>query len=1072
MSGRYPDWVTDLTDDILVRHFGHDTVQRAAAYARDNRISRISVVGNNTLITAQVRGSRTVPYQCAIHRNPTTSRSAAGVHGNCSCPMQVNCKHVVALLLHMRDVTIRRNTPNWQRVLATVGEQARNLTNACGAPLALEFTYHRLASVEVRPLTRGVSGKWVRANLDWESIRYPHRHEYVEAQRQALANLRVAAEPSSPFASYYQRSVSLSLTGSRPELWPALRAAQDAGVVFVSSRETPPVRLLPDRIDVVSELRRAPDGSLALEGHALVNGEHVPLSRQQLLGNPPHGVVLVTPDELVLGGFDEPLNTTQIALVAEHPRLEIPAADVPDFFASYYPALRRLIAVQPQDGLELPEFKPPILRLTVTPHPDHAVTLHWGFRYQLGDRVLDVDVQPSPTDPPVRDEDLENALIDTLPPGSWSWQLDAQERRRLPKTVTLVGREALSFVTHTLGLLEQRDDVIVTIGTGLARYAEAAGTPEIRLSISEPAGDVHDWFDLSVDVRIDGHLVPFLELFTALNQGRDHLVLDSGTWFPLDAPEFAQLRQLIDEARLLQEREADTLRLRPVHAGLWDELVQLGVIAQQSAAWEASARALLDLTELPPVQLPTGLHATLRPYQEMGLRWLSFLWHTRLGGILADDMGLGKTVQALALAALLHENGELDHPILVVAPTSVLGTWAAEAARFTPGLRVQVIPETSAKRGSPLAEALSDADLVITSYTLVRLDAEEYADRAWSAVILDEAQFVKNRQSKAYLAVRRLRARAKFAVTGTPLENNLMDLWSMLSITSPGLFPDPKVFTDRYRRPIESGSDQDALARLHRRIRPLLLRRTKESVAAELPPKQEQVIPVALSPSHRRVYDKHLQRERQKVLNLVDDLAKNRITILRSLTLLRQLSLAPGLVSAEYDRIESSKLDVLVELLQDVVAGGHRALVFSQFTSFLSMVRDRLKQEGIGTVYLDGRTRDRQARIETFRGGNDPVFLISLKAGGFGLTLTEADYVFVLDPWWNPAAENQAVDRTHRIGQDKQVMVYRLVAEHTIEEKVVALQQRKRDLFSLVVGEEAQMAAPLTAEDIKGLLEL
>jgi SNF2 family DNA or RNA helicase len=303
------------------------------------------------------------------------------------------------------------------------------------------------------------------------------------------------------------------------------------------------------------------------------------------------------------------------------------------------------------------------------------------------------------------------------------------------------------------------------------------------------------------------------------------------------------------------------------------------------------------------------------------------------------------------------------------------------------------------------------------------------------------------------------------------MENNLMDLWSLLSIAAPGLFARPEVFTQLYRKPIESGTDPEALPRLRRRIRPLMLRRTKAAVVAELPPKQEQLLAVELDPVHRRIYDRHLAAERKRVLRLVDDLDHNRFEILRSLTLLRQLSLSPVLVDPGQPDC-SAKIDTLIDMLAEASAEGHRALVFSQFTSFLALVRARLAREGIGYQYLDGRTRKRAERIEAFRTGADPVFLISLKAGGFGLTLTEADYVFILDPWWNPAAETQAIDRTHRIGQTSPVMVYRMVSENTIEGKVVALQERKRDLFARVVDDGSGLAAPLSAEDIRGLLDL
>jgi SNF2 family DNA or RNA helicase len=309
----------------------------------------------------------------------------------------------------------------------------------------------------------------------------------------------------------------------------------------------------------------------------------------------------------------------------------------------------------------------------------------------------------------------------------------------------------------------------------------------------------------------------------------------------------------------------------------------------------------------------------------------------------------------------------------------------------------------------------------------------------------------------------------KVAITGTPMENNLMELWSLLSITAPGLFPNPERFKDYYARPIEKGGNAELLAQLRRRIRPLIMRRTKEQVAADLPEKQEQVLEVELHPRHRKVYQTHLQRERQKVLGLLDDVNHNRFTILRSLTLLRQLALHAGLVDEEHSDVPSAKIDALAEQIEDVVGGGHRALVFSQFTRFLRMARARLESAGVECCYLDGTTTNRGAVISSFKEGTAPVFLISLKAGGFGLNLTEADYCFLLDPWWNPATEAQAVDRTHRIGQTRNVMVYRLIASGTIEEKVMALKARKAELFSSVIDSDGAFSSALSADDIRAL---
>jgi len=565
--------------------------------------------------------------------------------------------------------------------------------------------------------------------------------------------------------------------------------------------------------------------------------------------------------------------------------------------------------------------------------------------------------------------------------------------------------------------------------------------------------------------------VPFDQLFVALAHEQQHLILNSGTYFSLDHEEFRRLAALIAEARALQEVENGNVRLSRFQAGLWDELERIGVVTGQAAQWQESVRALTSATTRSEHPAPVGLQATLRPYQLAGFNWLAVLYEYQLGGILADDMGLGKTLQALALFAHAREHALSDKPFLVIAPTSVVFNWATEAERFTPGLKVATISETRARRGDSLNAAVAGADIVVTSYTLFRLEYDAYAEVEWGGLVLDEAQFVKNHQSQAYQCVKKLPAPFKLAITGTPMENNLMELWSLLSITAPGLFANPARFTEYYRKPIEKGRDVALLDQLRRRIRPLMLRRTKEAVASDLPDKQEQVIELELNPKHRKVYQTHLQRERQKVLGLLDDLQKNRFEIFRSLTLLRQASLDVGLIDPKYAKIPSTKLDAMMEQVQDIAGEGHRTLIFSQFTRFLGSARDRLDQAGIEYCYLDGSTRNRAAVLTEFKTGTAPVFLISLKAGGFGLNLTEADYCILLDPWWNPATEAQAVDRVHRIGQTKKVMVYRLVAKDTIEEKVMALKAGKSALFSSVMDGGGFDSGTMDAEDIRTLLD-
>ncbi|MGO1396898.1 MAG: DEAD/DEAH box helicase, partial [Brevibacterium yomogidense] len=516
---------------------------------------------------------------------------------------------------------------------------------------------------------------------------------------------------------------------------------------------------------------------------------------------------------------------------------------------------------------------------------------------------------------------------------------------------------------------------------------------------------------------------------------------------------------------------------------LWEDFVDAADSSAEAIAWRQTVGALRDLAEIPQPDPPAGLAARLRGYQVEGYTWLSLLYDLGLGGILADDMGLGKTVQALALIVRAREADESRAPFLVVAPASVVGVWKGEAARFAPGLDVRVIEATRTARKTMLADEVRGADVVVTSYARLRLDADDYAELPWTGLIIDEAQFAKNRSTQVYDALVRVRAPFRLAITGTPVENSLDDLWALLSLTAPGLFPSPVAFRENFTKPIGNGTAPHRLALIKRRIRPFVLRRTKEQVVEELPPKQEQVRTVQLLPEHRKVYDAVLQRERKKVLGLLDDVRepgmdRGRFIVFRSLTLLRMLALDPSIVDdGQYAGVMSSKLHALMEDLERVLGERHRVLVFSQFTSFLDRIGEALTERGVAYSRLDGTTRRRDDVIRGFREGEAGVFLLSLKAGGFGVTLTEADYVFLMDPWWNPAAEEQAIDRVHRIGQDSSVMVYRMVAAGTIEEKVVDLQQRKTALTDALWDDgdgvrEGAFSRALTADDVRGLLDV
>ena len=524
------------------------------------------------------------------------------------------------------------------------------------------------------------------------------------------------------------------------------------------------------------------------------------------------------------------------------------------------------------------------------------------------------------------------------------------EGRPAADAVPLLGFDTVRFVTEALPALEQAGELATEVSGKPLDYRDADGSLEIGISTAEVAGD-HDWFDLNVTITVEGRELPFGSVFAAIARGEQRMLLDDGAHFSLLAPELESLRHLIEEARSLGEgTRPDSLRISRYQAGLWEDLVGLGVVRSQAESWRRAVDGLLGLERIAEQAPPSGLEASLRPYQLEGFRWLASLWNLGLGGILADDMGLGKTIQALALICHALENAETSataagrlaggdsKPFLVIAPTSVVPNWVSEADRFTPGLTVRAMTDTLSRAGVPIEDVAAEADIVVTTYTLARLDEDHYGGVEWAGVILDEAQAIKNHNGKTHAAVRRLQTPFKLAITGTPMENNLGELWALLSVTAPGLFPDPVAFGEHYARPIERRGDGERLALLRRRIRPLVKRRTKELVAADLPAKQEQILEVELHPRHRKLYDTHMQRERQRILGLLDDFDANRFMVLTAITRMRQVSLHAGLVDEKHLKVPSAKLDALTKQLTDVVGSGHRALVFSQFTRFLAIV--------------------------------------------------------------------------------------------------------------------------------------
>jgi superfamily II DNA or RNA helicase len=587
--------------------------------------------------------------------------------------------------------------------------------------------------------------------------------------------------------------------------------------------------------------------------------------------------------------------------------------------------------------------------------------------------------------------------------------------------------------------------------------------------------DVHkreqqDWFSIGLGVELDGQrvdllpiLLNFLRHFPRGLPERETTALEHFI-VPLDGEGDEQGLLHLPAERLLPLLET----LLEVYDGVGPtdrqdlrcnrvQLARLMALDQANDGprlqWQADddirqlARRLQDVNGIPEVSPPAGLAAVLRPYQQQGLNWLQFLREFQLAGILADDMGLGKTVQALAHLLVEKEAGRADRPSLVIAPTSLMFNWRHEAGRFAPRLKVLVLHGAQRKERFP---AIADHDLVITTYPLLARDKDTLLAQRYHLLILDEAQVIKNPGAQASRVVRELDARQRLCLTGTPLENHLGELWSLFDFLLPGLLGSSKQFRRFFRTPIEKYANEATAERLSRRIRPFLLRRTKQHVATELPEKTEIIHTVALENEQRELYETVRLAMHRRVREEIErqGLVRSHIVVLDALLKLRQVCCDPRLVKMDKaHRVkQSAKLDTLMELLPEMIEEGRRILVFSQFTTMLGLIEDELNKTGIGYVKLTGQTRERQTPVQRFQDGEAPLFLISLKAGGVGLNLTAADVVIHYDPWWNPAVERQASDRAHRIGQQQAVFVYKLICEGTLEEKIHAMQQRKQAL--------------------------
>lgn len=569
-----------------------------------------------------------------------------------------------------------------------------------------------------------------------------------------------------------------------------------------------------------------------------------------------------------------------------------------------------------------------------------------------------------------------------------------------------------------------------------------------------------DWFELHGEVEFSGQRVRFPELLAALSRGEGAIRLEDGS-LGLLPEEWSEQYNMITQLGVIQDEH---VRFAASQVILLDALLASRPAVDIDETFAELRRRLETFSGIEAHEEPESFVGSLRNYQKEGLGWLKFLEEFRFGGCLADDMGLGKTVQVLAMLTDREPDDPSPRPSLVVVPRSLMFNWRDECQRFCPALSIL---EYAGIDRAELRGSFGEHDLILTTYGMLRRDILELKDIRFNYVVLDEAQTIKNAGSQVAKAARLLQAEHRLALSGTPIENHLGDLWSIFEFLNPGMLGRSSLF----RNFTNNGTAGREL--LTRGLAPFILRRTKKQVATELPERFEQTIQCRMGPEQQRLYDEMRDHYRQSLLGMVQEqgLSRTRMHVLEALLRLRQAACHPGLLDAEQRGADSAKLDTLCPLLEELIDEGHKALVFSQFTSMLAIVRQTLDQKGIRYEYLDGQTRDRRARIEHFQSDPDcGVFLISLKAGGLGLNLNAADYVFLLDPWWNPAVEMQAIDRAHRIGQTRPVFAYRLICEGTVEEKITDLQQQKRELADAILLENRSVLKNLTRDDLELLL--
>ncbi len=1061
----------ELTEDAvnipaLAARTDSGTFQRGREYSLQGRV-RLRHIGRDGAV-AEVRGAET--YSVVFEVDAEGRLLSA-----CDCPVSganpsIVCKHQIAAALALKNHLRSHPPQTWETVL-TSAVKASQRSNMPAARQVLFFSLQeRRSEWAIFPYTLPLS---LFADADLAGA--DALGAFIKRQKlsKLAKSVRSQIDPRRFVPAFGLGPDALklaALAGSGNSLYAYEKAFEPqtllpllvGGFVFRGRENDPlqaPVQVSADAGRAEVELVQTPDG-MVLRPSIKLADETFTLT--------PEKTTIVSADplwllsKLTLYPVDE--GAGLVAILLEHPDLTVPAEETETFFDTFLLPLAEQIPIT-GEGIVWEEeaATEPVPRLYLSEAEGAlAVSLRFGY----GQTEVQFDRAAAQTLLIRKPGSLTLVRLHRQPniEAHWAEMLGEHHLKRGAEPGVFALRAKTAAIDFLLS------EIPKLTAAGYEIYGEAdlvsakvnRNIPIISFRVSSEI----DWFDVDAVVQFGDTKITLKEVRRAVRKRERFVKLADGSLGAIPEDWLEKYRYLFS----MSEETEDGLRLAGAQITLLDQLLLEGDRVEADAEFQRRRDHLRGFEEIEPSVLPQNIRGTLRPYQKSGVDWLHFLHDYGFGGCLADDMGTGKTFTTLAFLQSLSESNHATAATLLVLPRSLIFNWEREAAKFTPGLRL--LNHAHGTRVKDLAQ-FDEYDLVLTTYGILLRDIELLRQHRFHYVILDEAQAIKNPLSQSAKAVRLLNADHKLSLTGTPVENSTIELWSQFAFLNPGLLGSFEQFRTEFAGAIEKNHDEIAAAFLRKLVHPFILRRTKDQVAPELPPRTEEILEVELEPGQKKLYDKTRDFYRDQILGIVDGsgISDARMKILEGLLRLRQIANHPRLVEPD-TRARSGKFERLLETLETLQAEGHKALVFSQFVSMLSLVREALDARKIPYAYLDGQTQNRQGRVDDFQNNPElPFFLISLKAGGVGLNLTAADYVIHIDPWWNPAVEMQATDRTHRIGQTRPVFVYKLITRDTVEEKILLLQDRKRTLVSQLISTETSFFKSLTKQDIELLFE-